>query len=116
LVFGGTDHPHDIVIEPELIVRESSGPAPLGEVARKQSIVMLRRTFLAMPAELMAQTGLPGFYKRVHRLSWVTPDAAATSAAWAKLGAQVLRTFPPANLEGARVQGTVGLLGRLIVD
>lgn len=28
LVFGGTDHPRDIVIEPELIVRESSGPAP----------------------------------------------------------------------------------------
>ena len=78
--------------------------------------MMLRRTFLAMPAALLAQAGLPGFYKRVHRLAWVTPDAAAASAAWAKLGAQVLQTFPPADLEGARVQVTVGLLGRLIID
>lgn len=77
---------------------------------------MLRRTFLSMPAALAAQTGLPGFYNRVVRLAWVTPDASATSAAWAKLGAQVLRVFPPADLNGAQVQVTAGRLGPLIID
>lgn len=78
---------------------------------------MLRRSFLALPAALLAQTGeLPSFYRRVHRLTWVTSDAAATAAAWAKLGATVLPTSPEASVEGARVRTTPGLLGDLILD
>lgn len=77
---------------------------------------MLRRAFLAMPAALLAQSELPGFYKRVHRLTWVTPDAAATAAAWGKLGATILPQSPEANVEGARVRVVSGLLGGLIID
>lgn len=77
---------------------------------------MLRRTFLAMPAALLAQDGLPEFYKRVHRLTWVTPDAAAAAAAWAKLGAAVMPETPEAEMEGARLKVVPGLLGNLILD
>lgn len=78
---------------------------------------MRRRTFLTMPvAALLAQSELPSFYKRVHRLTWVTPDAAAAAAAWGKLGATVLPGSPEANVEGARVKVVPGFLGSLILD
>lgn len=78
---------------------------------------MRRREFLAMPAAaLLAQDALPAFYRRVHRLTWVTADATATAAAWGKLGAQVLPETPEASVEGARVKVVPGLLGNLILD
>jgi methylmalonyl-CoA/ethylmalonyl-CoA epimerase len=77
---------------------------------------MLRRTFLTMPAALLAQSELPAFYKRVHGLTWVTPDAAATAAAWGKLGVRVGRPMPAADLHGARVEVTSGSLGGLLID
>lgn len=77
---------------------------------------MLRRTFCAMPAALLAQTDLPACYKKVRRLTWVTPDAAATAAAWTKLGVRVLNTYPAADLAGERIQVTVAHLGSLAID
>jgi catechol 2,3-dioxygenase-like lactoylglutathione lyase family enzyme len=77
---------------------------------------MRRRTVLAMPLAAVAQNELPGFYKRVHRLTWVTPDATRTAAAWAKLGAFLLPESAEASVEGARVKVAHGLLGGLIMD
>jgi catechol 2,3-dioxygenase-like lactoylglutathione lyase family enzyme len=78
---------------------------------------MQRRTFLTMPAAaLLGQEVLPGFYRKVHRVTWVTPDTAATAAAWAKLGVRVLTTYPAADLAGEKVQVTVATLGALIID
>lgn len=71
---------------------------------------------MALPAGLLAQGGLPEFYKRVHRLTWVTPDAAGTAAAWEKIGVRVLNTYPAAKLAGERVEVTVAVLGQLVID
>jgi methylmalonyl-CoA/ethylmalonyl-CoA epimerase len=78
---------------------------------------MQRRAFLAMPAAaLLAQSQWPGFYRRVHRLSWVTPDADATAAAWARIGAMTMPDMIEAEVEGGRLKMRAGLLGGVILD